>query len=335
MSNTAAIAPAKAEKSGLFTMAALQKVVAFVVLVALLLFFSIFAPNFAAWNNMVNIMQATAVNGVLGVACTFVIISAGIDLSVGTMMTLTAVMSGIILTNLGLPLPLGILGALATGAVAGGTSGVVIAKLKIPPFIATLGMMQITRGLALVFSGAKPIYFNDTPGYKYISPESSISYLIPGLEIPNGVLIMFALAIVASIVLNRTILGRYIFALGSNEEAARLSGMNVDLWKIITYALSGAICGIAGLIISSRLNSAQPALGLGYELDAIAAVVIGGTSLSGGRGTVLGTIIGAFIMSVLTNGLRVMGVQEEWKIVITGVIIIIAVYVDIVLRKKM
>jgi len=142
-------------------------------------------------------------------------------------------------------------------------------------------------------------------------------------------------AIVASIILNRSILGRYIFALGSNEEAARLSGVSVDRWKIVTYAISGMICGVAGLLISSRLNSAQPALGLGYELDAIAATVIGGTSLSGGRGTVLGTIIGAFIMSVLTNGLRVMGVQEEWKIVITGIIIIIAVYVDNILRKKM
>lgn len=322
-------------KGGFFTMETLQKAVAFVVLVAMLLFFSVFAPNFAAWNNMVNIMQATAVNGVLGVACTFVIISAGIDLSVGTMMTLTAVMAGLTLTNAGLPLPFGIAAALLTGAVVGGTSGTIIAKLKLPPFIATLGMMQVTRGLALVFSGAKPIYFNDTPSYQYISPESSISMLIPGLEIPNGVMIMFGVAIISSIVLNRSILGRYIFALGSNEEAARLSGVNVDFWKIVTYAIGGMICGIAGLLISSRLNSAQPALGLGYELDAIAATVIGGTSLSGGRGTVLGTIIGAFIMSVLTNGLRVMGVQEEWKIVITGVIIIIAVYVDNVLRKKM
>jgi ribose transport system permease protein len=321
--------------SGLFTMAAMQKVVAFAVLVLLLLFFSIFAPNFAAWNNMVNIMQATAVNGVLGVAVSFVIISGGIDLAVGTMMTLTAVMSGIMLTNFGLPLPFGILGALGSGAIMGGLSGVAVAKLKIPPFIATLGMMQITRGLALVISGAKPIYFNDTPSYQYISPESSISMLIPGLEIPNGVFIMFIVAFIASIILNRTLLGRYIFALGSNEEAARLSGMNVDFWKIITYALSGCIAGVAGLLISSRLNSAQPALGLGYELDAIAAVVIGGTSLSGGRGTILGTIIGAFVMSVLTNGLRIMGVQEEWKIVVTGVIIIAAVYVDIVLRRKM
>lgn len=335
MSTTnATLDQAGSARPGFFTIAALQKVVAFAVLVLLLAFFSLFAPNFAAWNNMVNIMQATAVNGVLGVAVTFVIISGGIDLAVGTMMTLTAVMAGILLTNLGLPLPLGIIGAILFGGFMGSISGVVIAKLKIPPFIATLGMMQVARGLALVFSGAKPIYFNSTPNYGLLSPESSISLLIPGLEIPNGVFIMFGVAIVASIVLTRTILGRYIFALGSNEEAARLSGVNVDFWKIVTYAICGAISGVAGLLVSSRLNSAQPALGLGYELDAIAAVVIGGTSLAGGRGTVMGTIIGAFIMSALTNGLRVMGVQEEWKIVITGVIIIVAVYVDNVLRKK-
>ena len=321
-------------KSALVSTSTLQKGVAFVVLIALLVFFSVFTENFAAWNNIVNIMQATAVNGVLGVAVTFVIISGGIDLAVGTMMTLTAVMAGIILTNLGMPLPLGILGAMASGAVMGSISGLAVAKLKIPPFIATLGMMQIARGLALVFSGTRPIYFNDTPNYGLISPESTLALIIPGLEIPNGVMIMFIVAILASIVLNRTLFGRYIFALGSNEEAARLSGVNVDFWKILTYALSGLICGIAGLIISSRLNSAQPALGLGYELDAIAAVVIGGTSLSGGRGTILGTIIGAFIMSVLTNGLRIMGVQEEWKIVVTGVIIIVAVFVDIMLRRR-
>lgn len=332
MSTTSAEAQVK---SGFLSLAALQKAVAFAVLLALLAFFSVFAKNFAAWDNMVSIMQATSINGVLAVAVTFVIVAGGIDLAVGTMMTLTAVVAGLILTNLGLPLFFGIVGAMAAGALMGGTSGVIIAKLKVPPFIATLGMMQIARGLALVFSGAAPIYFNDTPSFQLISAASSITNLIPGLDIPNGVFVMFGVALVASFVLNRTIFGRYIFALGSNEEAARLSGLKVDFWKIITYATSGMICGIAGLLIASRLNSAQPALGLGYELDAIAAVVIGGTSLSGGRGTILGTIIGAFIMSVLTNGLRVMGVQEEWKIVVTGIIIIVAVLVDLMLRKKM
>jgi ribose transport system permease protein len=147
------------------------------------------------------------------------------------------------------------------------------------------------------------------------------------------VLILFLLAIAASVVLERTALGRYTYAIGSNEEAIRLSGVNVDFWKIVVYALGGGICGIAGLLIASRLNSAQPALGQGYELDAIAAVVIGGTSLSGGSGTILGTIIGAFIMSVLTNGLRIMSVAQEWQTVVTGVIIILAVWADILRRR--
>ncbi len=313
---------------------ALQKAVAFFVLVVLLTYFSFATANFMSASNMVGILQATAVNGILGVACTFVIISAGIDLSVGTLMTFCAVMAGVVLTNWGMPLWIGIIAALFFGAVSGAVSGVIIAKLRVPPFIATLGMMLLLKGLSLVIAQDKPIYFNDTPNFSVISNDSLISYFIPSLEIPNGVLILFIVAILSSFVLNRTILGRYIYALGSNEEAARLSGVNTDFWKIATYSLGGFICGIAGLIIASRLNSAQPALGQGYELEAIAATVIGGTSLSGGRGTILGTIIGAFIMSVLTNGLRIMGVAQEWQIVVTGIIIIVAVYVDMLLRKK-
>jgi ribose transport system permease protein len=167
-----------------------------------------------------------------------------------------------------------------------------------------------------------------------ISQESLIGEILPFLPIPNGVLILFVVAVASSIVLTRTAFGRYTFALGSNEEAVRLSGVNTDFWKIIVYTVSGAICGIAGLIIASRLNSAQPALGQGYELDAIAAVVIGGTSLSGGRGTILGTIIGALIISVLTNGLRILSVAQEWQTVVTGIIIILAVYADILRRKS-
>lgn len=322
------------QKSGFFTASAMQKAVAFVVLIALLLFFTFSNENFMSQSNMVGIMQATAVNGVLAVACTFVIASAGIDLSVGTLMTFTAVMSGVFLTFWGWPMWLGVPAVLLVGAMVGATSGLVISQLKIPPFIATLGMMLVLKGLSLVISGVHPIYFNDTPNYSMISADSFIANYIPSFEVPNGVLILFGVAIIASVILNKSILGRYIFALGSNEEAARLSGVNVNFWKVVTYALGGMVCGIAGLLISSRLNSAQPALGQGYELDAIAATVIGGTSLAGGRGTILGTLIGAFIMSVLTNGLRINGVPEEWQLVVTGIIIIIAVYVDTTLRKK-
>jgi ribose transport system permease protein len=321
-------------KQRLSNPAARQKFLAFASLLALMVFFTAASPNFLQMDNMVAILQATAVNGVLAIACTFVIITSGIDLSVGTLMTFCSVMAGVFLTYWGLPIYAGIFAAIFFGGLCGFTSGVLIAKLKIPPFIATLGMMMLLKGLALVISGTKPIYFNDTPEFAMISQESLIGYFLPSLPIPNAVLILFVVAVAASLVLNKTVLGRYTFALGSNEEAVRLSGVNVDFWKIVVYSLNGAICGIAGLLIASRLNSAQPALGQGYELDAIAAVVIGGTSLSGGTGTILGTIIGAFIMSVLTNGLRIMSVAQEWQTVVTGVIIILAVYADILRRRK-
>jgi len=320
--------------TSLFGSEARQKLLAFASLILLLIYFSFASPAFMQTDNMINILQATAVNGVLAIASTFIIITAGIDLSVGTLMTFTAVMCGVFLTYWHLPMWTGVLAALATGAVAGSISGTLIAKLKIPPFIATLGMMQAWKGLSLVVSADKPIYFNDTENFYRISQDSLIGNFLPWLPIPNAGLILLVLAVVASIVLKSTALGRYTYAIGSNEEAVRLSGVNVDAWKIAIYSMGGAICGIAGLVLASRINSAQPAIGQGYELDAIAAVVIGGTSLSGGTGTILGTIIGAFIMSVLTNGLRILSVAQEWQFVVTGVIIILAVYADILRRKR-
>lgn len=313
---------------------AYQKLLAFASLVLLLIGFSIASPNFMQTSNMIAILQATSVNGVLAVAATLVIITGGIDLSVGTMMTFCAVIAGVVLTKLGMPLPLGVAAAILAGAFCGLCSGTFIAKMKIPPFIATLGMMLVLKGLSLVISGTRPIYFNDTPGFDQISRGSVIGEILPALPIPNGVLILFLVAIGASYILGRTVLGRYTFALGSNEESVRLSGVNTDAWKMAVYTLAGAICGIAGILIASRLNSAQPALGQGYELEAIAAVVIGGTSLAGGRGTIMGTLIGALIMAVLINGLRVLSVAQEWQTVVTGAIIILAVYADLIRRKK-
>ena len=329
MTTLPAATPARKPASG-----AQQKLLAFASLIALLVFFSLASPNFLQTSNMLAILQATSVNGVLAIAATLVIITGGIDLSVGTLMTFCAVMAGVILTNAGMPLPLGVIGAIVVGAICGTISGALVAKMKIPPFIATLGMMLILKGLSLIISGTKPIYFNDTPGFSEISTGSLIGKIFPAVPVPNGVLILFILALVIGYVLNRTVLGRYCFALGSNEEAVRLSGVNTDAWKIAIYALAASICGIAGLIIASRLNSAQPALGLGYELDAIAAVVIGGTSLAGGRGSILGTMIGALIMAVLLNGLRVMSVAQEWQTVVTGAIIIAAVYADMLRRRR-
>lgn len=311
-----------------------QKLWAFASLIVLVAGFSLASPNFFQVTNIMAILQATSVNGVLAVGVTLIIITGGIDLSIGTLMTFCAVMTGVVLTWAGMPLLLGVLTSIATGALCGLISGTFVAKMKIPPFIATLGMMLMLKGLSLIVTGTKPIYFNDTPGFSEIAQGSLIGRIVPAFPVPNGVLILFIVSGAVAWILGRTVLGRYTFALGSNEEAVRLSGVNTDAWKMAIYALAGGICGIAGLLIASRLNSAQPALGLGYELEAIAAVVIGGTSLAGGRGTILGTLIGALIMSVLTNGLRVMSVAPEWQTVVTGAIIVAAVYADQLRRGR-
>ena len=230
-------------KISLLSGAARQKILAFASLIVMMVVFSLSSPNFFQTENLIGILQATAVNGVLAIASTFVIITSGIDLSVGTLMTFTAVITGVVLTNLHLPLWVGVLAAIAAGACCGMISGWLIAKLKLPPFIATLGMMMLLKGLSLVISENKPIYFNDTEGFSSISLDSLIGDFIPFLPVPNAVLILFILAVVSSKILSSTIFGRYTFALGSNEEAVRLSGVNVDAWKIAVYTFAGAVCG--------------------------------------------------------------------------------------------
>ena len=306
-----------------------QRLLALGALIILLVFFSIIAPHFASLENYRNILTATASNGLLATGVTFVIITGGIDLSIGTGTAFTSVAMGIVAVNWGLPLWLGLIAGVVAGGAVGLINGALIAKLKLPPFIATLGMMYVTIGGAQVLSDVHPIYFTDPqPAFNGILMGSPIA------GIPNTVWVMFGGAIVAWILLNKTILGRYTFALGSNEEATRLSGVNVDRWKIIIYAVDGLFIGLAGIVIASRMNSAQPGLGMGYELDAIAAAVIGGTSLSGGEGSVVGTIIGAFLISTLRIGLSVAGIPDQWKSVITGLVVIGAVWLDILRRRS-
>jgi ribose transport system permease protein len=309
---------------------AVQRVLALAALVVLIIFFTIASPHFMQQSNLIGIGLATAVTGILAIGVTFVIITGGIDLSIGTVMTLSAVMTGVVVTNADLPLVIGIAVGIATGALMGLVNGLLIARLSIPPFIATLGTLNVARGLALILAELKPIYFNETPEFN----EGAMGSIIPGVDLPNVILVFVGCAIVASFVLGRTILGRYIYAIGSNEEAARLSGVRTVRWKASAYVISGLFAGIAGVVIAARLNSAQPAVGFGYELDAIAAAVIGGTSLSGGEGTIFGTFIGAFVISVLTNGLRLLSVPQEWQIVVTGCIVVLAVYLDIVRRRR-
>jgi len=321
-------------KKSLFRSDAMQRFMAFGALIVIFIGFSIASPYFRTFDNFVGILLATTVIGVLALGATFVIITAGIDLSVGTTMTFSAVMTGVFITNGGLPIPIGILAGISAGSLVGLINGTLISRLKIPPFIATLGMLYVTKGLSLVISELKPIYFNDTPAFREMAMDSLLGRILPGLQVPNAVFLFLGAALLANIILTRTILGRYTFALGSNEEATRLSGVNVVAWKTAVYTLAGMFSGIGGVMMASRLNSAQPALGAGYELDAIAAVVIGGTSLSGGEGSISGTIIGAFIISTLTNGLRIMSVPQEWQIVVTGCIVILAVFLDILRRRR-
>ncbi len=320
--------PARSRAQSLLQGDSVQRLLALAALVILLVFFSIVVPHFASTNNYIDILTATAVNGVLATGVTFVIITGGIDLSVGTGMTFTSVVAGIVAVNMGLPLPLGLLAALAAGALVGSINGALIAKAKLPPFIATLGMLYVTLGMAQVISDVHPIYFDREPAFQQFFMGKPVA------GIPNIVWVMLGGAAIAWILLNKTILGRYTFALGSNEEATRLSGVNVDRWKIIIYAVDGLFVGLAGIVIASRMNSAQPGLGMGYELDAIAAAVIGGNSLSGGEGSVVGTIIGAFLISTLRIGLSVAGIPDQWKSVITGLVVIGAVWLDILRRRS-
>jgi len=307
----------------------IQQSLAFGTLIVLFIFFSLASPNFLTWSNISGVLLSTAVIGILALGTTFVIITGGIDLSIGTGMTLSAVATGLLIVNFGLPVWAGVAGGVITGMIIGFVNGFNVAVLGLPPFIATLAMMMIAQGLSLILSGVRPIYFSTVaPDFNQLAIGSAI----PGL--PNAVLVTIILAILGAFVLSKTTLGRYTFAIGSNEEAARLSGVNTRRWKIAIYTFSGLFTGFAGVIIAARLDSAQPQIGMGYELQAIAAVIIGGTSLLGGRGSIIGTVIGALIMSILINGLRIMSIQTEWQSVVVGAVILFAVYADNLRHKQ-
>jgi ribose transport system permease protein len=306
------------------------RVTALASLIVIFVFFAIMRPVFASWANVSGgILMSTTVIGLLAIGVTFVIITGGIDLSVGTMMALVGIIVGKTVMALELNVWMGILLGLIVGGLLGAVNGILITVLKLPPFIATLATMKGAQGLALIVSDLKPILFTtDVDGWDMIAQGN----IIPNL--PNAVFILLVAAIIASIILNKTVLGRYTFAIGSNTEATKLSGVKVNRWLIAIYALCGLFVGLAAVVMTSRLGSAQPDLGLGYELEAIAAVIIGGTSLLGGKGTISGTIIGALIMSVLINGLRILELQQEWQYVVVGAVILLAVYGDNVRRRR-
>lgn len=332
MSTSVALPPERAARLALRTRFNMQNLLAFGALIALFAFFSIANGNFVSWNNFTGILLSTSVTGVMALGATFVIATGGIDLSVGTGMTLAAVMTAVFLNPdyLGLPLVVGVVLGVGFGALIGLVNGVNVSFLGIPPFIATLATMMAASGLALVISDTHPIYFSDVSGFTDIALGS----IIPGANLPNAVLIFFAAVLIAGVLLSKALIGRYALSIGSNEEATKLSGVDTRRWTVAIYTLAGCFTGLAGVLIAARLNSAQPALGQGYELEAIAAVVIGGTSLSGGRASILGTMIGALLMAVLTNGLQIMAIPQQWQRVAVGVVILVAVFADNVRRRR-
>jgi len=283
------------------------------------------SPHFMSLSNWLNIAQQTAINAIIAAGMTFVIISAGIDLSVGSILALAGVvMAGAL--QAGAPVPLALLLCLAVGALCGSANGLLIARGKLPPFIATLGMMSVARGAALIFSDGRPVS-GFSPGFRAIANGEL-------LAIPIPIWIMAAVYLIAHLVLNRTRLGRYTYAIGGNEEATLLAGVNVKLYKTLVYSLAGLLSGLAAILLTARLNSAQPIAGMNYELDAIAATVIGGTSLLGGEGQIFGTLIGAFIMGVLRNGLNLLGVSSFVQQTVIGAVIIAAVLLDMMMKKR-
>ena len=323
--------PTSEEESGVvrFLKSSLQQLFVFLALVIIYIFFLFAAPNFAQFSIVLDIFQQSAYIGVMALGATFVIATGGIDLSSGTGMSLVAVMAGVFLSGdwLNWPLGGGLIAILLVGALIGLVNGLNVARLGLPPFIATLAMMMVARGLALIISDKSSITIKN-PGYGWLANGQ----LIPG--VPNAVLLFILLAILAAFLLNKTLLGRYALAIGSNEEATRLSGVNIKLWKMLVYVVAGVFVALGAILYSARFGFVQPAEGLGFELNVIAAVVIGGTSLAGGRANILGTVVGALIMETLKKGLLMMGIAQEWQFVVTGIVVVIAVFVDNVRRKR-
>lgn len=294
-----------------------------IALVVMILIVSFLNPNFFTTGNILNILRQTAINAIMAVGMTLVILTAGIDLSVGSVLALCGAV-GASLIAAEMPIVLAVGAALGLGAILGAASGLIIAKGKVQAFIATLVSMTLVRGLTLVYTEGRPIStgFTDT--------ADAFSFIGTGyfLGIPVPIWIMGATFGAAWYLLNHTRLGRYIYALGGNESATKLSGINTSTIKITVYSIAGFLSALSGLIVTSRLSSAQPTAGYGYELDAIAAVVLGGTSLMGGKGTIMGTLLGALIIGFLNNALNLLDVSSYYQMIAKALVILLAVLVD-------
>ncbi|BDT64541.1 MULTISPECIES: ribose ABC transporter permease [Streptococcus] len=300
-------------------MSELTTVIALIILMAVI---TIINSNFLTANNLLNLLLQVTSNALIAFGMTFVILTGGIDLSVGSILALSSALTAGLLGS-GMPVALAILSSLILGCILGMMNGLLISYGKLAPFIVTLATMTIFRGATLVYTNGNPITkgLSDTFLFQFLGQ----GYIV---GIPFPVIIMFIVFIVLYVLLHKTAFGKSVYAIGGNEKAAYISGVKLNKVKIIIYSISGMMASISGLIITSRLSSAQPTAGASYEMDAIAAVVLGGTSLSGGKGRILGTLIGALIIGVLNNGLNIIGVSAFWQQVVKGVVILIAVLID-------
>ncbi|MER8429576.1 ABC transporter permease [Mesorhizobium caraganae] len=319
----------------------LMKARTFIALIAVLIFFSIAAPNFLSTANLILMSKHVALNAFLAMGMTFVIITGGIDLSVGSIVGLCGMVAGYLVLN-GIDLQIGYtiyfnvveiaLITLTVGILIGAANGLLITRLNVAPFIATLGVLYVARGLALLSSDGRT--FPNLVGKPELG-TTGFGFLGAGrlLGLPVAIWILIVVALAAAYLAKYTPLGRHIFAVGGNERASRISGVRVNMVKMFVYMFSGFCAAIVGLIISSELMASHPATGESFELNAIAAAVLGGTSMSGGRGTIGGTIVGAFVIGILSDGLVMMGVSSFWQMVIKGLVIIVAVVVDQAQRR--
>ena len=302
----------------------LQKFGPLLALLLIAVIITIINPSFMTTTNILNVLRQVSISALIAFGMTFVILTGGIDLSVGSTLALTGAIAASMLAS-GFDPILTILAALLLGAILGAINGVIIAKGKVAPFIATLATMTIYRGLTLVYTEGRPVSgLGDSVSFQMMGK----GYFL-GIPVPVVTMILAFLAL--WFILHKTTFGRRIYAVGGNEDASRLSGINTDRVKIMVYSLTGMLAALSALILTSRLNSAQPTAGTSYELDAIAAVVLGGTSLTGGKGWIFGTLVGALIIGVLNNGLNLIGVSSFFQQVVKGVVILIAVLID---RKK-
>ena len=304
----------------------------YLVFIAICLILALATPNFFKPDNLMNIVRQSSFRAIVAVGMTFVILTAGIDLSVGGVIALSGVAGSLVLVHPGLPVPLaialGIGAGVAVGTALGAFNGLAITRFYLPPFIATLAMWFIAGrdgGLAFLITSGQPV-FNLPPSFLFVGAGDV-------LGIPVPVIIMVVIVAAGHFALTRTTFGRYVYAVGGNEEAARLSGINVRRVLMTVYVISGMLSGLTGMILAGRLASGDPKTGVGQELDVIAAVVVGGTSLFGGRGTILGTVVGALIIGVLNNGLNLLNISSYWQPVVKGGVILVAVMIDQVTKK--